>query len=163
MRDTGYDRGHITPSGDRTRSIPDNSATFLMTNILPQLAANNQGPWNDFENYLRTLAQAGNELYIFSGGAGTARTIAGGKVTVPLATWKVVIVIPNGSNDLQRITKATRTIGIIVPNQAPVNINAPWQNFRVSVNEVENLTGYNFFSNVPKITQELIERRKDRQ
>lgn len=163
MRDTGYDRGHITPSGDRTRSIPDNSATFLMTNILPQLAANNQGPWNDFENYLRTLAQAGNELYIFSGGAGTARTIAGGKVTVPLATWKVVIVIPNGSNDLQRITKATRTIGIIVLNQAPININAPWQNFRVSVNEVENLTGYNFFSNVPKITQELIERRKDRQ
>lgn len=159
----GYDRGHMTPSGDRTRSVADNSATFLMTNILPQLAANNQGPWNDFENYLRSLAREGNELYIFSGGAGTAGTIAGGKVTVPLVTWKVVVVIPNGVNDLQRISKATRTIGIIVSNQAPVNISAPWRNFRVSVNEVENLTGYNFFSNVPKITQEIIERRKDRQ
>ena len=58
---SGYDRGHMCPSGDRTRSIPDNSATFLMTNFVPQLAANNQGPWNDFENYCRTLASQGNE------------------------------------------------------------------------------------------------------
>ncbi len=159
----GYDRGHMTPSGDRTRSIPDNSATFLMTNILPQLAANNQGPWNDFENYLRSVAQAGNELYIFSGGAGVAGTIAGGKVTVPQVTWKVVVVIPNGDNDLQRISKSTRTIGIIVPNQGTVDIRAPWRNFRVSVNQVENLTGYDFFSKIPKNTQELIERKKDRQ
>ncbi len=159
----GYDRGHMTPSGDRTRSVPDNSATFLMTNILPQLAANNQGPWNDFENYLRTVAQAGNELYIFSGGAGVAGTIAGGKITVPLVTWKVVIVMPNGENDLQRISKSTRTIAVITPNQAPVDIRAPWRNFRVSVNEVENLTGYDFFSKIPKNTQELIERKKDRQ
>ncbi len=160
---SNYDRGHMTPSGDRTRSVPDNSATFLMTNIIPQLAANNQGPWNDFENYLRTLAQAGNELYIFSGGAGVAGTIAGGKVTVPLVTWKVVLVIPNGSNDLQRISKGTRTIAIIVPNQPPLNINTPWRNFRVNVDSVENLTGYNFYSNVAKISQELMERRRDYQ
>lgn len=159
----GYDRGHMTPSGDRTNSVLDNSATFLMTNILPQLAANNQGSWNDFENYCRTLAQAGNELYIFSGGAGTAGTIAGGKVAVPLVTWKVVVVIPNGANDLQRITKATRTIAIVVPNQAPLDIRAPWRNFRVSVNQVETLTGYNFFSKIPVNTQEIIERRTDRQ
>ena len=158
----GYDRGHMTPSGDRTRTIADNSATFLMTNILPQLAANNQGPWNDFEVYLRTLAQAGNEMYIFSGGAGTAGTIAGGKIAVPQVTWKVVVVMPNGANDLQRITKATRTIAVIVPNRPPVSSNA-WRNFRVSVNQVENLTGYDFFSKIPKNTQELIERRKDRQ
>jgi endonuclease G len=160
---SNYDRGHMTPSGDRTRSIPDNSATFLMTNILPQLAANNQGPWADFENYCRTLAQGGNELYIVSGGAGIAGTIAGGKIVVPQVTWKVALVLPNGDNDLQRIGKATRTIGIIVPNQAPLDINTPWRNFRVSVNAVENLTGYNFFSNIPKNTQELIERKRDTQ
>ncbi|HXH69007.1 MAG TPA: DNA/RNA non-specific endonuclease [Pyrinomonadaceae bacterium] len=160
---SGYDRGHMTPSGDRTRSIPDNSATFLMTNILPQIAANNQGAWEEFETYCRTLAQAGNELYIVSGGAGVAGTIAGGKIVVPQVTWKVVLVLPNGDNDLQRINRATRTIGIIVPNQPPLDINAPWRNFRVSVNVVETLTGYNFFSNIPKNTQELIERKKDRQ
>ncbi len=160
---SGYDRGHMCPSGDRTRSVPDNSATFLMTNMVPQLPANNQGPWNDFENYARSVAQAGNEIYIVSGVAGNIGTIAGGRVTVPQYTWKVVLILPNGTNDLQRVTKATRTIGIIVPNFAPVDINSPWRDYRTSVNAVENLTGFNFFSNVPKITQEIIERRKDRQ
>ena len=160
---SGYDRGHMCPSGDRTRSVPDNSATFLMTNIVPQLPANNQGSWNDFENYCRSLAQSGNELYIVSGVAGNIGTIAGGRVTVPQYTWKVVLVLPNGSDDLQRVTKATRTIAIIVPNFAPVNINSPWRTYRTSVDAVEALTGFNFFSNVPKNTQELIERRRDRQ
>ncbi len=160
---SGYDRGHMCPSGDRTRSIPDNSATFLMTNFVPQLPANNQGPWEDFESYCRTLAQAGNEIYIVSGGAGVAGTIAGGKIVVPQVTWKVALVLPNGDDDLQRVGKATRTIAIIVPNRPPVDINAPWRNFRVSVNAVETLTGYNFFSNVPINRQQLIERQKDRQ
>lgn len=160
---SGFDRGHMTPSGDRTRSVEDNSATFLMTNIVPQLAANNQGPWADFENYCRTLANAGQEIYIVSGVVGNIGTIASGRVVIPQYTWKVALVLPNGANDLQRVTKGTRTIAIVVPNFAPLNINAPWRDFRVSVNEVELLTGHNFFTNVPKITQEIIERRKDRQ
>ena len=158
---SGYDRGHMCPSGDRTRSIPDNSATFLMTNIVPQLGDNNQGPWNDFENYCRTLAQAGNEIYIVSGVVGNIGTIAGGKIVVPQYTWKIVTVLPNGSNDLQRISKATRTIGVVVPNFPPVNRNAGWRAFRTSVDAVEALTGYNFMANVPKNTQEIIERRRD--
>lgn len=160
---SGYDRGHMTPSGDRTRSIPDNSATFLMTNIVPQTAANNQGPWEDFESYCRSIVSQGNEIYIISGVHGNFGTIAGGRVVVPTTTWKVALILPNGDNDLQRVTRATRTIGIIVPNQPPPNINAPWRNFRVTVDAVENLTGYNFFSNVPKNTQELIERKRDTQ
>ncbi len=160
---SGYDRGHMTPSGDRTRSIPDNSATFLMTNIIPQLAANNQGAWEDFESYLRSVAQSGQEIYIVSGVYGNIGTIAQGRVVVPHSTWKVALVLPNGTNDLQRISKATRTIGIVVPNFPPLNINASWREFRTSVDSVEALTGYNFFSNVPKNTQEIIERRRDRQ
>ncbi len=158
---SGYDRGHMCPSGDRTRSIPDNSATFLMTNFVPQLAANNQGPWEEFESYCRTLANAGNEMYIFTGGYGNAGTIAQGRVVIPTHTWKVVVVLPNGNNDLQRIGKTTRTIAIVVPNQPPLNINAPWRDFRKTVDQVEALTGYDFFSLVPKNTQELIERKRD--
>jgi endonuclease G len=134
-----------------------------MTNIIPQLAANNQGPWNDFENYLRSLAQAGQEIYIVSGVAGNIGTIAQGKIVVPAVTWKVVLVLPNGNDDLQRINKGTRAFGIIVPNQPPLNINSPWRNFRVTVNEIEYLTGYDFFSAIPKNTQELIERKRDKQ
>ena len=159
---SGYDRGHMCPSGDRTRSIPDNSATFFMTNMVPQLAANNQGSWEDFESYCRTQAQAGQEIYIMSGVVGNIGTIAGGRVVVPQYTWKVALFLPNGTNDLQRVTKATRAVGIIVPNFPPLDINATWRQFRVTVNQVENLTGYDFYKNVPKITQEIIERKRDR-
>ena len=158
---SGYDRGHMTPSGDRTRSIPDNSATFLMTNIVPQISANNQGPWEEFETYCRQLAQAGNEIYIISGVEGNIGTIAQGRIVVPRNTWKVVIILPNGSDDLQRVSKSTRVIAIVVPNFQPLNINAPWRQFRKSVDQVEALTGLNFFSNIPKNTQEIMERRRD--
>lgn len=160
---SGYDRGHMCPSGDRTRSIPDNSATFLMTNFVPQLAANNQGPWEEFETYCRTLASQGNEIYIITGPYGNIGTIAAGQIVVPQYTWKVVLVIPNGNNDVARAsTRTTRVFGIIVPNFPPLNINAPWRDFRVTVNQVEYLTGYNFFSEIPKNTQELIEQKRDR-
>jgi len=160
---SGYDRGHMCPSGDRTRSIPDNSATFLMTNFLPQLSANNQGPWEELETYCRTLANQGNEIYIFSGPLGSIGTIAQGRIVVPQYTWKVVLILPNGNNDLARVNRGTRAFGIVVPNFPPLNINAPWRQFRVTVDAVENLTGYNFFSEVPKNTQEIIERRRDLQ
>lgn len=160
---SGFDRGHMCPSGDRTNSIPNNSATFFMTNMVPQLAANNQGPWEEFESYCRTLAGQGNEIYIMSGPSGNIGTIAQGRVTVPAVTWKVVLVIPNGTNDLQRVGKSTRAFGIIVPNQPPLDINTPWRNFRVTVDAVENLTGYDFFNAIPKNSQELMERRRDTQ
>jgi endonuclease G, mitochondrial len=159
-----YDRGHMCPSGDRTNSVPNNSATFLMTNMLPQIPANNQGPWEEFETYCRTLASQGNEIYIMSGGEGNIGTIGAtqtNRVVIPQYTWKVVMVLPNGSNDLQRVTRSTRTIAIRIPNFTPLNINAPWRDFRVTVDAVETFTGYNFFSAVPKNTQELIERKID--
>ena len=158
---SGYDRGHMCPSGDRTNSVANNSATFLMTNFVPQLPANNQGPWEDFESYCRTLASQGNELYIIDGPHGNIGTVAGGHVVVPDVTWKVVVVLPNGSDDLHRVTKGTRAFGVIVPNHPPVDINAPWRNFRVTVKEVERLTGYNFFNLVPINTQQIIESRHD--
>ena len=160
---SGYDRGHMCPSADRTNSVANNSATFLMTNFVPQLAANNQGPWNEFENYCRTIANAGNEVYIIDGPAGNLGTIANGHVTIPKYTWKVVLVLPNGSDDLSRVSRATRAFGIIVPNFAPLSQSAPWRSFRVTVNQVELLTGYDFFSAIPKNTQELIERKRDLQ
>lgn len=158
---SGFDRGHMTPSGDRTRSVPDNSATFLMTNMIPQTAENNQRAWERLESYCRELAQAGNELYIVSGGQGTRGTIAAGRVNVPNITWKVILVLPNGDNDLSRITKNTRTIAVIMPNDNTVTFD--WRQYRTSVRKVESLTGYDFFSNVPKVAQYVIERRVDTQ
>ncbi len=159
---SGYTRGHMTPSGDRTRSIPDNSATFLMTNFVPQIADNNSGPWEEFETYCRTLANQGNEIYIVTGPVGSLGTIAQGRITAPQYTWKVVLVIPNGDNDRSRISKTTRAFGLVVPNFEPLDVNAPWRNFRVTVDQVETLTGYDFFSNLGVMTQHFIEGRRDR-
>ena len=159
---SGYTRGHMTPSGDRTRSISDNSATFLMTNFVPQTAENNSGAWEEFESYCRTLASQGNEIYIFAGPQGSVGTIAQGRVTVPKYTWKVVLVIPNGDDDLRRIHKGTRAFGLMVPNFPPLDINAPWRNFRVTVDQIEDLTGYDFFNALGVNTQRFIESRRDR-
>ncbi|HVF48132.1 MAG TPA: DNA/RNA non-specific endonuclease [Pyrinomonadaceae bacterium] len=160
-----YDRGHMVPSGDRTNTIANNSATFLMTNMVPQIPANNQGPWEDFEVYLRTLAGQGNEIFVVAGPVGNIGTIGmtqQNRIVVPSATWKVVLILPNGTDDLQRASsRATRAFGLIVPNQLPLNQNDPWRPYRVTVDAVEYLTGYDFFSQIPKNTQELIERTRD--
>jgi DNA/RNA endonuclease G (NUC1) len=162
-----YDRGHMTPSGDRTNTQTNNDYTYLMTNIIPQLPANNQGPWADLENYCRTLASQGNEVYIVSGGIGTHTTIGSSslperRIAVPTHTWKVVLVLPNGNNDLARASaKNTRAFGVIMSNVS-ISQSAPWRNFRVTVDAVEYFTGYDFFNLIPKNTQEIIERRRDR-
>jgi endonuclease G len=165
---SGFDRGHMTPSGDRTNTVADNSATFLMTNMIPQAPNNNQGPWASLESYCRTLVNAGNELYIISGGSGTGgtgsnggttTTIASGRVTVPSQTWKVIIVLPVGTNDVSRVTSSTRTIAVIMPNSQ--GLNTDWHTFRVSVDLVETQTGFDFFSNVPVGIQAAIESTVD--
>lgn len=169
---SGFDRGHHTPSGDRTSSVPDNSATFFMTNMMPQAPFNNQGPWEELESYCRTLVAQGNELYIIAGGAGiggsgsnggTTNTVAAGHVTVPSVTWKVIIVLPVGANDVDRVYKTTRTIAVIMPNRQDIGLNTPWRNFRTSIDRVEGLTGFNFFSNIRPQVQNLIERKIDDQ
>ena len=168
---SGFDRGHMTPSADRTITVADNSATFLMTNMIPQAPDNNQGPWEALESYCRTLVGAGNELYIISGGigtggtgsnGGTTTTIANGHVTVPAQTWKVIIVLPVGTNDVSRVTTSTRTIAVIMPNTQGIR-TTDWRTYRVSVDQVEALTGFDFFSNVPVGIQAVIESVVDNQ
>jgi endonuclease G, mitochondrial len=169
---SGFDRGHHCPSGDRTNTVADNSATFLMTDMMPQSPDNNQGPWEVLESYCRTLQSQGNELYIIAGGSGsggsgsnggTTFTIASGHVAVPSQTWKVIIVLPELSgNDVTRVTTSTRTIAVIMPNTQGIRTN-DWRSYRVSVDQVEGLTGYDFFSNVPTSIQSVIEARVDNQ
>ena len=158
---SGFDRGHMCPSADRTITITANSATFLMTNMIPQLPANNQGVWANLETYCRTLVSQGNELYVVSGGQGLQYFIANGHVAVPANTWKVIIVLPNGSNDVSRVTATTRTIAVVIPNSG--SIGTDWKTYRVSVDQVEAITGFDFFSNVPQSIQNVIEANVDNQ
>lgn len=158
---SGYDRGHMSPSGDRTRTVAENSSTFLMTNMIPQAPDNNQVTWASLESYCRTLAGQGNELYIISGGWGTSGYIGSGQVALPTYTWKVIVVIPNGTNDVSRVTSGTRTIAVWMPNQN--GISSDWRSFRVSIDSIEATTGYDFLSNVPTSIQSSIESIVDSQ
>ncbi len=158
---SGYDRGHMCPSADRTKTVADNDATFLMTNMIPQAPTNNQQTWANLESYCRTLVNSGSELYIISGGFGNSGFIANGHVAIPTTTWKVIMVLPSGTNDVSRVTTSTRLIAVSIPNNN--NVVSDWRQYRVSVDSVESLTGYNFFSNVPASIQSVIESRIDNQ
>lgn len=164
---SGFDRGHNCPSADRTSSANANSATFLMTNMIPQAPQNNQQTWASLENYLREQTTQGNEVYIImgsygtggTGSSGTANTINNGHVTVPSNVWKVAVIIPTGNTDLVRISNTTRVIAVNTPN---VNsINSDWTKYIVTVRNIEKATGYNLLSQLPQSVQDAVETAKD--
>ncbi|MFD1188440.1 DNA/RNA non-specific endonuclease [Pontibacter rugosus] len=163
----GFDRGHNCPSADRTGSTADNSATFLMSNMIPQAPNNNQKTWAGLENYCRTLVNQGNELYVIMGSYGTGgdgtngykTTLANGKVTVPNRVWKVVVVLPVGTGDAARVNTNTRVIAIDTPNSN--TINTDWGTYRTTVDAIEAKMGYDLLSNVAASVQSVIESRKD--
>ncbi len=164
----GFDRGHNCPSADRTSSTNANAATFLMTNMIPQAPNNNQHTWGNFEDYLRSLVLQGNEVYVIMGSYGTGGTGAKGyfssitsgqyAINIPSNIWKVALIIPAGNNDLQRVNSATRVIAINTPNHN--NIDNRWENYVVTVRDIEMVTGYNIFSNLPQHLQDILEKNK---
>jgi endonuclease G len=166
---SGFDRGHQCPSADRTDNATNNAATFLMSNMMPQSPHLNQITWAALEDYERTLVNQGNELYVISGGYGTGGTgsnggttnsINNGNINVPSHYWKVIVVLPNGNNDASRVTSSTRVITVDMPNNQTVNSH-PWGYYRVSVDAVESLTGYDFLSNISTTLQSVIEASVD--
>ncbi|WP_212003931.1 DNA/RNA non-specific endonuclease [Chitinophaga sp. HK235] len=167
---SGFDRGHNCPSADRTSSTTANSATFLMSNMMPQAPNNNQQTWANLENYTRSLVTAGNEVYVICGSygqggtgslGGVTYTIDNGNVTVPSNIWKVVVVLPNGNNDLSRVNGSTRVIAINTPN---INsINTDWKQYRTTVRDIENATGYNLLSALRPSLQDSLETKIDTQ
>lgn len=140
------DRGHMTPSKDRTDTPANNQVVFYMTNIVPQAADNNQGPWEDFETECRNIAAQGNELLIVSGPSGfTSATIPSGVASVPSFVWKVVVVVPAGSGSaLSRLSASSRVIALKLPNVNGIR-SVPWTDYITSAAEIEADTGYNLF------------------
>ena len=164
---SGFDRGHNCPSADRTSTVADNSATFLMTNIMPQAPRNNQQTWANLEDYSRTFLSTGNEVYVICGsygrgGTGTngyAATLDQGRVTVPARCWKVVVILPTGSDDATRVTTGTRVIAIDTPNDNSVSTG--WGTYRTSVDAIETATGLDILSAVSTAVQQTVEARVD--
>lgn len=158
---SGYDRGHMCPSGDRTASATANGLTFYLSNMVPQAPNNNQGPWEKLETYSRSLASAGKELFVISGGVGSNGTIGAG-VVVPESTWKVIAVLDSVGQGPSNVTTSTRVISIVIPNDDSQVAKADdWKPYRVSARSIESLTGLDFLSDVATATQNVIETRVD--
>ena len=152
---SGYNRGHIIPSADRTWNTEANSSTFLMTNMMPQTPDLNQGPWEKLERFSRSMARRNMELYIYSGCYGEKKKLRRA-VTVPTNCWKIVVAVPKGST----IDDQTRVIAIDIPNVQGIK-DKNWRDYKTSVRNIESKTGYDFLTVLPKDLQDVLETKVD--
>lgn len=169
---SGFDRGHLCPNADRDATQASGWSTFVMTNIIPQAPNVNQKAWANFESYCRTLVtRQGQHLYIVAGPNGRGgrgsdgvlkQTIANGKVAVPAECWKVVVAVPEagGSDDLAKVSPATRVIAVIMPNDNET-VGEDWARFRTTPAEVERRTGYRFFDRLPPDVADALRQKVD--
>ena len=126
---SGFDRGHLCNSEDRTSSYNLNEETFLMSNMIPQTPELNRGPFKFLEEYCRKLAvKRGQNLLIYSGGIGSKGRLGSG-VIVPAYCWKVVYT-------------PDKIWCILFPNERGLNKN--WQTYSVPLATLEKMTGFHF-------------------
>lgn len=147
---SGYTRGHMCPSGDNRWSQRAQEESFLLTNICPQHAKLNGGDWNTLEIQCRTWAKKYGKIYIVCGPllrGDTHKTIGkerSRRITVPEAFYKVVL----------RTGDHPATIGFIYDNDAS---SQPLSTAVRTVDEIEKLTGLDFFSALPDDIENAIE------
>lgn len=161
---SGFDRGHIVASADRTASTEMNSATFLMSNIIPQAPLVNRGPWADFEDYLRGLS-IDHELYLYAGVLGTGgvgsigyKASIGPGITVPEYVWKVALVVDTGETPDQ-IGADDWAVAVLMPNSDNLIAGTQWNDWTLSVDNLELSTGYDFFQVLSSSVETAIEER----
>ena len=158
---SGYSRGHMVRSEERTWSSEDNAQTFLMTNVLPQHQDLNGGPWSGLERHLQTLAQDENrEIYVIAGGVGNRGTLNGaGRVVIPTHTWKVAVVMAYGRGLADATsTSSLEVIAVNMPNTAGI-ASRPWTDYRTTVDRVEQLSGYDLLNELPDAIERYWEAR----
>lgn len=149
---TGFDRGHLCPAGDNKWSQKAMDECFLMTNMCPQTHALNAGVWNSIEQQCRTWAKKYGKVYIVCGPIflnKQHRKLGKNKVVVPDAFFKVIL----------RTGKNPQAIGFICRNQSAKGLQK--KDFVNSVDEVERITGYDFFSKLPDNVEKKIEAKAD--
>lgn len=149
---SGYDRGHMAPAGDMKWSKSAMRETFYLTNICPQAKSLNTGSWKKLEEKCRIWAQTDSAIYIVCGPvlADEPREYIGQtRVAVPQRFFKVIA---------SPYANPPRGIGFIMPNE---NVEGGMQKCAVTIDEVEALTGLDFFSQLPRDVETAIESQKN--
>lgn len=135
-RGSGYDRGHLVPAADMAFDVESMQETFLMSNISPQSRNFNKGIWRELEELTRDWAKKFNEIYVVTGpvlSQDPKGYIGENEVSVPSAYYKVLLDLAEPEQ---------KAIGFIIPNQVSFE---PLYEFVASVDQVEALTGIDFF------------------
>ena len=143
----GMDRGHLVPAGDLKWSETAMRQSFLMTNICPMHKALNEGGWAKLEEKVREWTARDSALLVFTGPvvAEGDTTLTSGRVTVPSAYYKVIMA---------PCVRPVRVIAFIYPNG---HSGGRLRQYAVSIDEVERLTGLDFFPTLPPDEQHRLE------
>ncbi len=146
-KQSGYDKGHLCPAGDRRFSKAAHDETFLTSNISPQDHDFNSGIWNTLEQKVRYWARKYDGVYVITGGIlkGNMLTIGEEAVSVPNQFYKVLI---DYNSDKPKM------IAFLMPHK---DSNRPLYEFVVSVDHVENLTGIDFFPELDDTVENRLE------
>lgn len=148
---SGYDRGHMCPSGDNKWNEKAQLESFLYTNCCPQLHNLNAGDWEELESQCREWAKAYGDIYIVCGPVllnKRHKTIGKSKVVVPEAFYKVVLCMKG----------TPKAIGFIYRNEPNNKTMASYVN---TVDEVERITGIDFFPALPDDVEKRVEATAD--
>lgn len=150
-KNSGYDRGHLCPAGDKKYSQSAHDETFLTSNISPQNHDFNSGIWNTLEQKVRYWASKYDGVFVVTGGVlkGELKTIGNEHVAVPNQFYKVLI---------DNNTGHTKMIAFLMPHK---NSNKPLYEFVVSVDSIEKLTGIDFFPELDDSIENKLEASSD--
>lgn len=146
-KNSGYDRGHLCPAGDRKYSKEAHDETFLTSNITPQNHEFNSGIWNTLEQKVRYWASRYDGVFVVTGGVlkGNLKAIGNEDVSVPNQFYKVVLDYNSGN---------PKVLAFIMPHK---NSDKPLYEFVVSVDEIEVLTGIDFFPELDDSLENVLE------
>jgi endonuclease G len=146
---SGYDRGHMVPAADMKWSMKAMNDCFYMTNICPQDGGLNSGSWQTLEKACRRWAKQEGKVYVVCGPVykSTKPKKLGKehKISVPDGFYKVVLSMREGKE---------KAIGFYYENRSG---KQEMKYTATSVDEIEALTGINFFVNVPDKLEDKIE------
>lgn len=159
-----YNRGHLCASADRLYNSEANVQTFYMSNMSPQLASFNQGYWITLENLVQRKgrdASFADTLYVVKGGSTKSGLIKdyitrpnGAKVAVPSYYYMALLKVKNGVYSSIGFWLEHKEYGYDYKNNAPLSVI---KEQTVTINRLEELTGIDFFPNLPDSEEETIE------
>ena len=151
---TNFDRGHLASAADFSWSREGIEQTFFTTNISPQEPRFNRGIWKKLENHVRGWAIQYEHLYVVTGPILTERAKKRfpkekNYIAVPRRYYKILL---NYTND------APFAIGFIMKNESS---QAPLSSFAVTIDEIEKITGIDFFPELPDDIERDVEANKN--